>query len=207
MQTEYNFNRFHDRNSRRGFLLEHFQEEFDNATTILDVGCSDNELKNKLGAKIFGVDIAGKPDRKVDLEKEGLSMFEDDKFDLAVCTEVLEHIDNFHDMVDELFRVSKQGVIISLPNCLGVIERIKLLFRGQFVKYYGLPLERPDDRHKWLLHATDITNFFHYYAKKHNLTIARIMYHYNYESPILKLLLRMKPNVGYCSDIFLVLKK
>ena len=93
--TEY-YRAFTGRSDRYDFLRERYQDEFAQANKILDVGCDDNYLKQYFAEKVFGIDIGGNPDRLVDLEKESLRFLSDNSFDLTICTEVLEHIDNLH---------------------------------------------------------------------------------------------------------------
>jgi 2-polyprenyl-3-methyl-5-hydroxy-6-metoxy-1,4-benzoquinol methylase len=42
--------------------------------------------------------------------------FEDEKFDVVTCVDVLEHVEDFHRLLDEMLRVSQKGVFISTPN-------------------------------------------------------------------------------------------
>jgi len=122
----------------------------------LDVGCDNNILKqNLLSKKVVGIDLGGKPDFIVNLDKEKLIGFADNSFDLVVCTEVLEHLDDFHVMVDELFRVSDRYVLISLPNCMDIFTKYNFVFHNKIGKYYGLPLEKTNDRHKWFFSWKD----------------------------------------------------
>ena len=43
--------------------------------------------------------------------------FSDGHFDLVICSEVLEHVSNFQQLVDEIHRVIKDGaqVIVTVP--------------------------------------------------------------------------------------------
>ena len=45
-------------------------------------------------------------------------LFEDGSFDYVSCIHVLEHVMNFDQCLDELYRVSKKNVLIALPTCL-----------------------------------------------------------------------------------------
>jgi SAM-dependent methyltransferase len=96
--------------------------------TVLDVGSgrSSEYLKASLGVAYHSLDLASSyqfrrpsanatPDAVVDLERGELP-FNDKTFDTVICTDVLEHIDNIYRAHDELFRVARCYVIISLPN-------------------------------------------------------------------------------------------
>jgi len=126
---------------------------------VLDVGCWNKDLKKHLDSSVeyVGIDIAGNPDIFVNLEKEKIP-FQDNSFDAVVCTDVLEHLDNFHEAFDELCRVSKKYLIISLPNCHS--SSIKKIITGQGgLKFYGLPPEKPKDRHKWFFNYEEAEDF------------------------------------------------
>lgn len=128
---------------------------------VLDVGCWQKDLQSFLpaGADYLGIDVAGSYDQRVDLE-EGKLPFADNAFDCVVCTDVLEHIDSLHDIYAEIIRVTRGYVIISLPN--NWVAYKKYLLRGLgHGKYYGLPLQKPDDRHRWFFNLEDIDRFIH----------------------------------------------
>ena len=55
-----------------------------------------------LRSDYVSVDIVGEPNFKIDLEKERLSSFEDNSFNTVICTEVLEHLNNLHDVFDDI---------------------------------------------------------------------------------------------------------
>ena len=170
---EKNFAFFKDREGRAAFISFTFDSEIKKSKKIIDVGCDNNSLKKIIGPKVLGVDLFGAPDIKIDFEKDKLSRFKSGEFDMAVCTEVLEHLDNFHPMVDELFRVSRRYVLISLPNCLSLFAKINIVFQTKIGKFYGLPLKPPQDRHRWLFSYKDIDAFFQHYAKIHNYSIKK----------------------------------
>jgi ubiquinone/menaquinone biosynthesis C-methylase UbiE len=112
-------------------------------------------------------------DINVDLEQKRIP-FEGNSFDVVLCCDVLEHIENIHVVFDELCRVSKEYVIISLPNCHSAF--LSYLKYGdypehQHLKFYGLPLEKPEDRHKWFFSTAEAERFIRYRAKKNNMEI------------------------------------
>lgn len=174
------YEHFNNREERAAFIAKTFEKEISQSKSVLDVGCDYNTLKKIVGSKVTGVDLYGAPDYKVDFEKDKLSRFKDCEFDFVVCTEVLEHLENFHEMLDELTRVSGKYILISLPNCMGIFTRFNILFRGETGKFYGLPFEKPEDRHRWFFSHTDIERFFQNYTKKHSLSVARRFLHCNF---------------------------
>lgn len=141
---------------------------------VLDVGCRDKNLKKYLDKNVeyTGIDIAGRPDRFIDLEKEKIP-YSDNTFDCVVCTDVLEHLENLHEVFDELVRVTNKYVIISLPNCCATNFKKIISGRGGF-KYYGLPIEKVKDRHRWFFNYEDAEKFIVERVKKNNAKVIEI---------------------------------
>lgn len=185
-----NFAFFNSRPQRAQFIAGKFKAYIQDSSSILDVGCSDNEFKKIVGKRVFGVDISGNPDQKIDLEEEMLSSFESNSFDLIVCTEVLEHIDNFHETLDDIMRVANKYVLISLPNGPDIWKVLRILLFSETGKFYGLPLEKPQDRHKWFFSWKEADTFFTSYCKKNNLAKKEAFAHFNYSDSFKGFLLR-----------------
>lgn len=158
------------RADRTRYAVEHFGECIKGK--VLDVGCDEAVLHKLLPELDYtGVDIGGTPDVKLDLEKIDRLPFDDNAFDCVFCTDVLEHLDNLHLIFEELIRVSRRWVIISWPNNW-VAARVPIeRGRGQF-KFYGLPADRPDDRHKWFFCHSQAREFVFEHAKRKAFTIA-----------------------------------
>lgn len=134
---------------------------------VLDVGCDRAYLKQLLAPNhsaaqpldYIGIDIGGTPDIEINLEKIDRLPFQDRSFDALVCTDVLEHLDNFHHVFSELLRVTRGVAVVSLPNCWAAARQPIARGRGSFT-HYGLPLDRPMDRHKWFFSLTEAMKFF-----------------------------------------------
>jgi hypothetical protein len=75
-----------------------------------------------------------------------------------VCTDVLEHLDNLHAIFGELLRVAGAFVVLSLPNNWMAARVPIRRGHGNFA-HYGLPLERPADRHKWFFNLQQARDF------------------------------------------------
>lgn len=98
--------------------------------TILDAGCGEgfsmNKLKlNGIGEKIEGIEYSkdaisfGKklfPDLTIKQGSVYELPYKDNSFDLIVCTEVLEHLEDPKKAIKEMLRVTKKYLIISVPN-------------------------------------------------------------------------------------------
>lgn len=143
---------------------------------ILDVGADELYLKKFLpeGTYYVGVGFGTHPDLiKMDLEKDEF-YFEDKAFDIVLCLDVLEHIENIHEIFDNLCRVSNEWVIISLPNPWATLMNCLQYNQykpGRNTKFYGLPLEREDDRHKWFFSSSEAKAFVAHRANKNGFKI------------------------------------
>lgn len=149
---------FRTRTARSQYVFDQFRDLL--RGKILDVGCFEAPLRELLPNEwYFGIDIAGCPNQTVNLEQSNRLPFENDAFNCVLCIEVLEHLNNLHTMFQELFRVSSQDVIVSLPNCWCAARQKIERGRGDIL-HYGLPHESPLDRHKWFFNATEVSQFF-----------------------------------------------
>ncbi len=142
---------------------------------ILDVGADECHLKKHLPLDVeyIGIGLGGNPDIQIDLEREQIP-FPDRNFDCVLCLDVLEHLDNIHSVFDELCRVSANHVVISLPNPWASLYPAlcqKDYRPGQPVKYYGLPPEPPEDRHKWFFSVPEAEAFLRYRADKNYMNV------------------------------------
>lgn len=105
---------------------------------ILEAGCGSNSIQNikfPQAMSITGIDISQKQldrnnflSRKIlgDLEKYN---FEDDRFDLIVCWDVLEHLQNPKQALDNMSKAMKPGalMVLKLPNLMS--------FKGLFTRF------------------------------------------------------------------------
>ena len=132
------------------------------------MGADECYLKRHLdeGTSYWAIGLGGHPDQQVNLEL-GEIPFPDKSFDCILCLDVLEHLEQIHQIFDECCRVARQNVIISLPNPLGVVYN-QLRFGdyrpGQLSKFYGLPLDPPSDRHRWFFSYEEAEKFILYRA-------------------------------------------
>lgn len=148
---------FKSRESRSKFVYLKFRKYL--FESVLDVGCFEAPLRDFLKSIMYiGVDISGKPDIKLNLEEIYKLPFKDESFYCVLCIDVLEHLDNLHMIFDELIRVSKRYIIISLPNCWCDARQAIERGKGHF-GHYGLPLQKPKDRHKWFFSLSEAKQF------------------------------------------------
>lgn len=142
--------------------------------TVLDVGCRSRELLQALtgyDVDYIGVDLHEPADVIVDL---GLGLpFADRHFDVVVALDVLEHTDDAHLAFDECCRVAQRAVVISLPNAYEARARIRHLRGDPISAKYGLPTERPVDRHRWFFSLTDARSFVGHRASASGWSLSR----------------------------------
>jgi 2-polyprenyl-3-methyl-5-hydroxy-6-metoxy-1,4-benzoquinol methylase len=148
---------FTHRLDRSQFIASHLRKYL--SGSVLDVGCDEGHLRGLVpGIEYTGIDVGGKPDLRVDLEATERLPFGDRAFDTVLCSDVLEHLDNLHRVFAELVRVTGRWLVISLPNNWTNARRPIERGAGSFA-FYGLPAEKPKDRHKWFFGLTEARDF------------------------------------------------
>ena len=131
-----NFIKHTSKNPIQKFLISNFYSslislvETLSPSTILDAGCGEGFTMNKLSKNSIVKKIEG-----IEYEKEAISLgkklfpklifkegsaydlpYKDNAFDLVVCTEVLEHLEEPTKALREVLRVSNKYILISVPN-------------------------------------------------------------------------------------------
>ena len=171
------------------------------AKSILNVGSGGGrELAAQIVSgtvTVFDIDISGECDLRLNLDSVDALPFSDGEFEMVCSMDVLEHLENFHRINDELFRVSSKCVLISLPNSateflqvvLGRTDPGPKKERGFFSKYYGLPLSPPVDRHRWWLYPQDIVRFYENFASVRGCKVTYFIPSSNFSRSIARLVL------------------
>lgn len=131
-----NFLKHTSKNPIQKFLINNFYSSLISSVkplrpdSILDAGCGEGFTMDKLSKSIVGKKIEG-----VEYSKDAIILgkklfpnltsrqgsvyelpYKDNSFDLVICTEVLEHLDEPTRALKEILRVSKKYLIISVPN-------------------------------------------------------------------------------------------
>lgn len=158
MSTD-NFRKHTSKNPLQKFLINHFlsslleEAKSVNPDKILDVGCGEGFMLNKLhenniGRVLEGIDIS---EQAIKLGRQihpGLVLregsvyqlpYNDNAFDLVVCSEVLEHLERPEDALKELKRVTRRSCIISVPN--EPYFRLANFLRGKNISRWGNDIE------------------------------------------------------------------
>lgn len=116
--------------------------------SFLDAGCGEGEtlerLKPLLPRRISAFDLNSDsvqftkmrhPEADVQRLNIFALPFQPDSFDVVVCLEVLEHLDNPKGALRELLRVSRRDVIVSVPH--EPWFRLGSLLRCKYLKNFG----------------------------------------------------------------------
>jgi len=138
---------------------------------VLDVGCRSGAFGTVLRERrctgdltYCGLDLRHPADVIADLD-QGLP-FQAETHDVVVALDVLEHTNDLHRAFMELCRVSRKFVVITLPNAYELRGRLKFLVGRPFSGKYGLPVEPPEDRHRWVFSFEEAMAFVWAMAEK-----------------------------------------
>lgn len=140
--------------------------------SVLDVGCRYRQLKDALPketAEYLGVDLYPPADVVGNLGT-GLP-FDGASSDTVVALDVLEHTDDIYTSFSELCRVARSHVLIILPNVYEIKGRARFLLGRRLSGKYGLPLDPPSDRHRWLFSFKEAMGFTHAMAKQNGFEV------------------------------------
>jgi 2-polyprenyl-3-methyl-5-hydroxy-6-metoxy-1,4-benzoquinol methylase len=136
MHTTDNYRKHKSSSKLQQRLLNDFNKAFVREVkalkpiSILDVGCGEGFTlerlrKAKIGKHLEGVDYLdlaiklGKKEHPQLILKKGSIYdlkYKANSFDVVICSEVLEHVDDPQKGLEELVRVSKKYVVLSVPN-------------------------------------------------------------------------------------------
>ncbi len=169
-----NYEKYMSKNPLKKIMVQKLNEKILDAVKslsqsndkILDAGCGEGFISSILHANlktavVTGLEITHEAVLKArelnpDIEFLQGSVYEvpfdDESFDISVCTEVLEHLESPEKAIKELLRVSRKAVIFTVPNepwfCMGNLLSLKNVYRlgnpidhiqhwtyNQFVKY------------------------------------------------------------------------
>ncbi|MCP6726797.1 MAG: class I SAM-dependent methyltransferase [Patescibacteria group bacterium] len=193
-------NFYTSRETRQEWIVKNFPEIFQNINSVLDVGCDQRQMLEFLEKhiKYVGIDVSDGADIQIDLDSTKALPFSDNEFDAVLALDTLEHLEEFHFIFDELCRISNKYIIITLPNPLSQIPWNYFMGRkhahtleerkkeGTYTKPYGLPLEKPEDRHRWFFNTEESINFINYRAEKNGFNVRDIGYSIDYQSKLKK---------------------
>ena len=128
--------------------------------SLVDLGCRTRDLLPLLEScsSYTGTDLqSGENVEACNLEKK--LPFEDNSFDIVCALDVLEHLENVHDALGEIKRVSRKAAVISLPNMAHWTFRLRFLMKGYLSGKYTFHSSPVLDRHRWVTNYTESKEF------------------------------------------------
>jgi predicted SAM-dependent methyltransferase len=133
-----------DRNRLYALFLKKYLDEHQHKLSFLDIA-PDSILRNWLKKNPFlNYRSADKYMENVDdkLDITNLSSYENDKFDIILCSHVLEHIENDRSAISELYRVLKPGgiAVVMVPILLSLekdYENPEIKTEAERWKHFG----------------------------------------------------------------------
>lgn len=155
MHYTSNFRKYTSRNPLQKYLINNFLNTLFSCIDdlkiekVLDAGCGEgfvlSEFNNRnIGDHLEGIDFseealdAGKKLFPYLSLKKGdvyRMSYENNSFDLVLCTEVMEHLKEPGRVMDEIVRVSKKYCLFSVPN--EPLFMISNLLRGKNISRWG----------------------------------------------------------------------
>jgi len=82
--------------------------------------------------------------------------FDDNSFDVAICSEMLEHVPDPHSVIKELHRILKQdgNLVVSIPNESRIKQIMRIIKFFKFDRF--LHAARKHETYEWHLHEADM---------------------------------------------------
>lgn len=131
-----NYHKYTSKNPLKKFFINRFLDTlisliaFLSPQKILDAGCGEGFIlhklyEHKIGKTLEGIDSSGiaiKTGKKIhsflDLKIADIYNlpYKNNSFDLVVCTEVLEHLENSKAALNDILRVSSRYLLLTVPN-------------------------------------------------------------------------------------------
>ncbi len=159
-----NFEKHTEKNPISKFFLDNFYKKLLSQLqnlhpeTILDVGAGEGftlqKLKDRgIGKRLEGIEyldeaieIAKKLHTTITIKKGNIYTlpYGNNSFDVVICTEVLEHLDDPEKGLSELVRVTKRSCVLSVPN--EPLFTIQRFFRGKNLLQLG---DHPEHIQHW----------------------------------------------------------
>lgn len=147
---------------------------------LLDVGCRGCELKPYVAEYVDynGVDLFQNNEGSVtyvqDVSK-GIPVA-NESYDYVVALDLLEHLDNMEAGLLELCRISKNSILIMLPNNAHFLLRLRFALTGRISEKYRVSYNAGKDRHRWFTTQVDCDKFVSDFAAANKLTLSTMCF-------------------------------
>ncbi len=148
----------------------------EDVVSLLDVGCRDSSLEDRLDSKIeyFGCDLFQNDKNSVDFVGDVLATDFGRKFNCVVALDIIEHVDDPHALIDRLLKLSDSYLIVSLPNIYEIKHKFNFIFKSSLGAKYRFGIKNSLDRHRWVMSYDEINEFYSHFADKNNLGLSKI---------------------------------
>ncbi len=182
MRETSNYKKYNSNNPIQRILINNFRKTLFlclrdlKIDDVLDAGCGEGFILSELKRHNIGKHLEG-----IDSSKEALFIgkryfpylnlkhgdiyslpYEDNSFDLVICTEVLEHLEKPNEAINEIKRVSRKYCLLSVPN--EPFFKIANFIRGKNLSRWGSDVD-----HIQCWNSKDFENFI-----KHKLEILAV---------------------------------
>ena len=138
-----------------------------NGEKILDIGCRDKIFKKYLVGDYEYTGIDFDPKKSLGhINSDGIINYnlenglpENTDYDIINALDVLEHVENIHELFNNIFFRSKKKISIALPNMGYYKFRLHFLFTGIISGKYIFHEKKVSDRHRWIPNYLSIVKF------------------------------------------------
>lgn len=159
-----------------GMIIEH-----GSITSVLDVGCRESELANRLPDSIIyvGSDLRQNRAGLVTYIGDIATISIREQYDCVCALDILEHLDAPSATLRKLLSLSSDLTIISLPNCYDIKCRWRYAKHGRLGGKYRFEYPEPLDRHRWVMGVQEIEVFLKAVSAETNRHVE--FYYLNYD--------------------------
>jgi len=185
--------------------------------SLLDVGCGEGTFLSLVQEKFPTISLSGSDlsevalsrikERKLNVactlaDANGLLPYKDDSFDVVSALDVLEHTLEPEKILSEMVRVSKQYVLISVPNFSSLPARLQTL-RGVVPEN-----NKPNKGHMYWFNYLVLRSLL----KKNNLEIVQVVSNHQLQNKlffgkVIEIGKKLFPNIFALSFVVLAIKE
>ena len=170
--------------------------------SCFDIGCGDALLESEIikhNNEILynGIDINSgiyevPKKNNIEIVKSRNDVFKKkEKYDAIFLFDVLEHDDNFFDLLDYSMNISKKYIFLSIPNEGTFQNRLKFLFSGKIDSMGFEQLNKPlNHRHLWCVNPKEATNLIETRINKNKFFIKEEINVYQFSNKFFKRLIQ-----------------
>ena len=170
--------------------------------SCFDIGCGDALLESEIikhNNEILynGIDINSgiyevPKKNNIEIVKSRNDIFKKkEKYDAIFLFDVLEHDDNFFDLLDYSMNISKKYIFLSIPNEGTFQNRLKFLFSGKIDSMGFEQLNKPlNHRHLWCVNPKEATNLIETRINKNKFFIKEEINVYQFSNKFFKRLIQ-----------------